>query len=403
MKPTSNSSRRQFLARAATLGSLACLDARTLARAADAPASAPKLRGAVIGHTGRGDYGHGMDMALANRPDIELLAVADPDDAGRAKAAARIKVARHYADYRELLAQEKPQIVALAMRQSDQHHAIGLAALRAGANIYSEKPFTTTLAEADELLAEAASRNLRIAVAHQMRIAPNIVHLKQAISAGLIGDLVEIRAHGKQDTRAGGEDMMVLGSHLFDLMRLFAGDPQWCSARVLHAGRDITRADARTVRDNIGLVAGDEIFAQFAFANGINATFTSRQKLREQLGNWGLELIGTRGIARINANIPPHIFLLKTSGWKSDGKADEWRHIPDDPTLNLPASALGFAAANTRVVDDLLAAIRERRDPACSGLNAARAIEMVHAVYHAALTGQRVSFPLKIRAHPLAA
>jgi len=43
-----------------------------------------------------------------------------------------------------------------------------------------------------------------------MRLAPNILALKQAIDTGLIGDLLEIRAHGKQDHRAGGEDLVVL-------------------------------------------------------------------------------------------------------------------------------------------------------------------------------------------------
>ena len=406
--PTSPPSRREFLA--TTAAGLAATALPNFSLAADPapapPAPAPpaaKFRAAIFGHTGRGDYGHGMDAVFNDRPDVEVVAVADPEPAGRAKAVARTKAPRHYADYRELLAQEKPQLVSLALRHSDQHHALGLAALQAGAHIYSEKPFTTTLAEGDELLALAAQKNLRIAVAHQMRLAPNVVHLQQAIAAGLLGDLVEIRAHGKQDARAGGEDMIVLGSHLFDLLRLFAGDPVSCSARVLQGGRDITAADAREVRDRVGLIAGDEVLAQFAFANGVHASFTSRAKLREHVGHWGLEIIGTKGVARLNANIPPHIFILKTTGWKTDGRADEWRPLESDPSLTLPAATQGFTAANARVVDDLLQSIRDRREPACSGHNALRAIEMVHAVYHAALTARRVPLPLTLRTHPLAA
>lgn len=399
--PPATTSRREFLL--STAAALATTALPLVTRAAAPAPAGLKLRAAIIGHTGRGDYGHGMDICFSNRPDVEVVAVADPDPAGRAKAAARIPAPRQYADYRELLAQEKPQLVSLAPRHSDQHHAMGLAALQAGAHIYSEKPFTSTVAEADELLALATQKNLRIAVAHQMRLAPNVVHLKQAIDSGLLGELLEIRAHGKQDARAGGEDMIVLGSHLFDLMRLFAGDPVWCSARVLQAGRDITPADAREVRDRVGLVAGDEIMAHFAFASGVNASFTSRAKLREHVGHWGLEIIGTKGAAKLNANIPPHIFVRKTTGWKPDGRTDEWRPLESDPTRTMPASAQGFTAANTRVVDDLLQAIRDRREPACSGHNAMRAIEMVHAVYHAALAARRVALPLALRTHPLAA
>src|SRR5437899_7074451 len=171
-----------------------------------------------------------------------------------------------------MLEREKPQLVSVAPRWTDQHHAMALAGLRAGAHVYLEKPITRTLAEADELLEVANRAGLKIAVAHQMRLAPNILFLKKSLEEGLIGELLEIRAHGKQDQRAGGEDLIVLGVHLFDLMRFFADDPLWCAARVLHDGHEITLADAHPATENIGLVAGDEIFAQFAFPRGVNAT-----------------------------------------------------------------------------------------------------------------------------------
>ena len=393
MHADETSSRREFL-----FATAAALAAPALFRAADAP----KFKAAIIGHTGRGDYGHGLDIIFHDRPNVELVAMADANAAGLEKMAAKLKAPRSYADFRVMLEKERPQLVCVAPRQADQHHAMALAALGVGAHVYSEKPFLPTLAEGDEVLALAEQRGLRIAVAHQMRLAPNIVHLQQRVTAGLLGELLEIRAWGKQDARAGGEDMMVLGTHLFDLMRLFAGDAQWCTARVTQAGRDITPADAHLTKDNVGLVAGDEVSAQFGFGNGVTGTFTSRAKLREQAGGWGLELIGSKGAARILANIPPLVYVQQSTGWKADGKSDEWRKLPDDPTLNLPANAQGFPAANARVVDDWLAAIAARRAPACSGQNAMRAVEMVMAVYHAALTARRVALPLTRRTHPLA-
>ena len=62
----------------------------------------------VIGHTGRGDYGHNLEMALLDQPGIEVTAVADPDTAGRSKAAARLNVKNSYADYREMLEKSVP-------------------------------------------------------------------------------------------------------------------------------------------------------------------------------------------------------------------------------------------------------------------------------------------------------
>ncbi len=386
MNPPMN---RRVFARRIGLAALAAPS--LLHAAADAP-----LTAAVIGHTGRGDYGHGLDAIFQNRVGLKLVALADPDDAGRARAVKKISAPRQYADYRELLEKERPNLVSVAMRHADHHHAIVLAALRAGAHVYCEKPFTTTPAEADELLREAEARKLKIAVSHTMRMMPVISRLKQALREGLIGDLVELRAYGKQDTRAGGEDMMVLGTHLFDLMRLFAGDPQSCSARVLWQGKDVVATDGRLVKDNVGLVAGDEVFAQFSFANGVNATFTSAGKLRETFGHWGIEVLGSKGVARINCDVSPNVFLRQSTRWQISGKTDEWKPLDATLVKSPPEHNLG-------PVGDWLDAIAKNREPECSGRNGARAVEMVMAVYHAAMSKSRVPFPLESRTHPLLA
>jgi predicted dehydrogenase len=188
--------------------------------------------------------------------------------------------------------------------------------------------------------------------------------------------------------------MMVLGSHLFDLMRLFLGDPLGCTARVLWHGRDITSADRRIVKDNVGYVAGDQVFAQFTFPNGVNATFTSDSKLRETAGHWGIEFFGGKGAARINCDIAPNVFVRHSTQWKAEGRTDSW--VPLDSILiQSPPHNLG-------PVGDWLDAIAKNREAECSGRNGARAVEMVMAVYHAALSGKRMLFPLAVRLHPLA-
>ena len=392
--PTRKVTRRRVLH-----GTVAAATSVSLVRmgiASDEPRAG--LTAAVIGYTGRGDYGHGLDVVFNDVPGVKVVAIADPDPGGRAKAAERCGAARQYADYREMLGKEKPALVSVAPRWSDQHAAMATAALGAGAHVIMEKPIAPTLAEADAIVSEADRRKLKAAVAHQMRLAPQVLHLKKSIDDGLIGDLLHLDAWGKQDGRAGGEDMIVLGSHLFDLMRFFAGDARWCTARVLHGGRDITPADARTVKEQVGPVAGDEIYAQFAFDRGVSAAFHSRAKLREQTGHWGIELIGSKGSARLLADIAPRVFVSKPTAWSDAGRADAWQPLllPGTP----PAS--DTAAANRRVVDDWLDAIRKDREPACSARAATKSLEMIMGVYHAALSGARVVFPLKDRHHPLA-
>lgn len=384
-------SRREFLVLGAA-GATAWVSGPARAQA---PAPAPgALKAAVIGHTGRGDYGHGMELAFAGDPGIEVVGVADPDATGRAAAMKRAGAARGYADYRELLEREKPSLVSLAMRQADQHHEIGLACLRAGAHVYCEKPFARSPEECDALLAEAARRGLRVAVAHTMRVTAPVLGLRRALRDGLIGELAEMRAYGKQDARAGGEDMMVLGSHLFDLFRLFAGDPAWVTARVLARGRGITVADRRQVKDNVGWVAGDQIFAQFGFGGGVHATFTSDARLRETAGHWGIEFHGSKGVARLNGDIAPNAFVRAGGKWSPGGRDDGWKPL-DGKWLRESGEPAGGLPG------DWLAAVRQGREAACSGRDGAWAVEMVAGVYRAALGGDRRVFPLPERAHPL--
>ena len=395
---SANMTRRRFLGHSFSLAALAAVPIHA---AEEVKGSGRMLRAAIIGHTGHGNYGHDHDLIFNGRENITVVAVADPDPAGRAQAAARSHALRSYAEYHQMLEKEKPDLVCVAPRWTDEHHNMALAALHVGAHIYLEKPITQTLAEADELLTLAARRGRKVVVAHQMRLAPNILALKQVVEQGLLGDLLEVRAHGKQDHRAGGEDLLVLGVHLFDLMRFFAGNPLWCSAWISQAGHEITPEDAHAATENIGRVAGDEIVAQFGFAKGIQAIFVSRAKHREPAGNWGMEINGTKGSVRILMEMVPRIYTLDDGTWTPQGKTSHWRLWEQDPTLDWVESERGFSRANERVVNDWLSAINQDREPVCGGYAGMKALEMAMAVFAAGLARSRVALPLKDRQHPL--
>src|SRR5206468_12082759 len=107
--------RRHFLCTAA---------ASTLAFGARA--AEPRLRVAVIGHTGKGDYGHGLNTMWLSMPETEIVGVADADATGLAGALKKLKVTAGFADYRELLAKTKPDIVAVCPRQAGEHRDMAL-------------------------------------------------------------------------------------------------------------------------------------------------------------------------------------------------------------------------------------------------------------------------------------
>lgn len=365
------------------------------------------LKAAIIGHTGAGDYGHGIERIFAGMPNVSVVAVADPDDAGRAKAKAASGAVRDYADYRTMLGKEKPDLVAVAPRWATEHHAMSMAALESGAHLYLEKPFTITLAEADDILRLAKDKQLRVAVAHVTRMAPMVRRLDAALREGLIGEVLEIHTVGKMEDRAGGQDMMVLGLHVFDLARLFGGEVQWCQARIRHRGKPATLADAReSPTDKVGQVVGDDIFASFAMDSGVNVTFRSRVGLEKAAGPFGMEIIGAKGIVRLNSGFAPTISILndphraattRTENWK------DWNGGVDPATETTFEGLTGYDASHRRVVRDWLNAIAENREPLGSGERAMKAIEMAHGVFQAGITGQRVEFPLVKRTHPLVA
>jgi predicted dehydrogenase len=173
---------------------------------------------AVIGRTGKGNYGHGLDVVWKALDNVEVVAVADEDDKGRAAAAQRLGARAAYADYREMLDKERPHIVSVADRWLDRHRDMVVACARAGASVFLEKPFARTLAEADEMVTACEMHHVKLAIAHQTRYSPRLRVVRDLIGAGRLGDVLELRARGKEDSRGGGEDLMVLGTHLMDLI-----------------------------------------------------------------------------------------------------------------------------------------------------------------------------------------
>lgn len=357
----------------------------------------------VIGHTGRGNYGHGIDQAFCGLPGADIVAVADPDNDGRGKALARTGAPRGYADYREMLEKERPHVVAVGPRWTDQREAFLMAAIHAGAKaIYTEKPFAKSLDEADRVLTAAERRGVRIAVAHQNRAFPGPRVVKAGIAAGKIGRLRTLKAYGKQDRRGGGQDLMVLGTHMLDLMRFLAGDARWCNARVTVGGRDAMPADVRPAEEEAGLIAGDDIIATYAFDNGVTGSYESARADDEGKGNYfRMEISGTAGTYSIRSNPTMPIYYYPRPIPLPD-EPNRWEAAPPESVpVDVPPGAHGLFAANQVLASDLLEALEEGRKPLSAGEDARAALEMIMAVYASHAAGQRVSLPLAQRQHPL--
>lgn len=123
------------------------------------------LRLAVVGagHLGR------IHARLAPQVEgVELVAVVDPSPEARSLAEAECK-APVLSDYHDLLGNIDAAVVATPTRF---HHSVGMDLLQHGVHLFVEKPITTTVAEADELLACAKKQGVVFQVGHIERFNP---------------------------------------------------------------------------------------------------------------------------------------------------------------------------------------------------------------------------------------
>ncbi|MBM78963.1 MAG: 3-chlorobenzoate-3,4-dioxygenase [Planctomycetaceae bacterium] len=278
--------RRSFIATAST-----AFVASQVSAAADR-----QRRVAVIGHTGRGNYGHGLDVVWQKIPGTEIVGVADANQAGLDKALDRLKIKRGFKDYRTMLNELRPEFVSVAPRHVDQHLEMTLAAIQSGVKgLYVEKPFCRTPAEADRLLKAADESGAKIAVAHRNRYHPVLPIIEKLVANGEIGRLLEIRGHGLGDGRGGGQDLWVLGSHVFNLFHHFGGEPKSCSAFVLQNGKPVTKKDVVTGPEGVGLLAGNEIHARWLLSKGLVASYTTFTHDGSNKTGYAAHLVGTKG------------------------------------------------------------------------------------------------------------
>jgi len=363
----------------------------------------PKYRVAVIGRTGKGNYGHSLDTVWLKCDRAEIVAVADENEAGRAAAAKRLQAKNAYGDYKQMLEKEKPQIVSVADRWPDCHRDMVIACAEHGASIFLEKPAAQTLQQADEMIAACEKHHVKCAVAHQTRYSPRVKVVKELIGRGTIGDVLELRGHGKEDRRGGGEDLMVLGTHTFDLMRHLVGDAKWCFARIQQGGRKAVAGDVRQAGEQIGPILGDHITATYGFEGlAVGHFFTHVAKAGANTRYW-LEVRGTKGVIHIGFGILPVAYLCADpSGMFGKSKA-EWQEITSAGLGKPePLTTKELDNGNVLIVNDLIEAIEKDRTPLDSLHDGRAALEMILAVYESHRLERVVELPLKNRKHPLA-
>ncbi len=364
---------------------------------------AKKYRVGIIGATGKGNYGHGVDKAFTKLPNVEIAAVADADPAGLEAAQKRVAAKAAYGDYREMLQREKLDIVAICPRWIDQHHDMLIAAAEAGCHVYMEKPFCRNLIECDDVLQNLEMRHLKLGIAHVSQYSPVLDAVLKVIKAGEIGDVLEIRGRGKEDRRGGGEDLWVLGSHVFGLMRSLAGGhPKSCTATVLQGGIPITEKHIAPAAEGIGLLTGDHIQARYDFENNIVGFFGSKKDMGGRPSRFGLQVFGSKGVIEMTSGYLAPAHILRDSSWSPGRTGKSWEVITSNgigkPETRTDGS---YEGGHIAAINDLIGSIEDEGPTRCTAEDCRGIIEMIAAIFESQRVGGTVALPLKTRVNPL--
>jgi predicted dehydrogenase len=364
---------------------------------------AKKYRVGIIGATGRGDYGHAVDVAFRKVEAAEIVAVADANEAGRSEAQKRNGAKAAYASYRDMFAKEKLDVAAVCPRWIDQHHDMLIAAAEAGCHVYMEKPFCRTLKECDAVVNALDMRHLKLGIAHVSQYSPVLETVKKVIADGTIGDLLEVRGRGKEDARGGGEDLWVLGSHVFGLMRSIAGGSATsCYATVMQEGKPVTKAQVREGPEGIGPLAGDHVQATYAFPKGVAGYFASRKGMAGRPTRFAIQVFGSQGVIELESGYGVKAALLRDSSWSPGRSGVKWETITSAGIGKPePRTDGNYEGGHVAAITDLIDAIEKGRETKCSARDCTAIIEMIAAVFESHRVSRPVELPLKTRVNPL--
>ena len=345
---------------------------------------------------GFGVVGLGMGqhhaMAITNAKGAKLVAVCDVDEERLNKVVAQYGC-RGYAEYKELLADEAVEVVAVCT-PSGMHVDMALEAVALGKHLIVEKPVDVRAEKIERLIQAGRDAGVKMQAIFQSRTVPLHRRMKEAISGGRLGKVIGVHAmlpwyrkqsyyegpHGSwKGTWAmdGGGSLMNQGVHTVDLL-------QWLVGRV----RSVMGAFGVYAHE---IEAEDTSVAVLKFENGALGTLSTTTCTYPGLPQTVL-IYGDRGTICVEEG------ALKV--WKIQGEqeAEEEQQMlnlygpkekRDAEGVSSDPMALS-ATGHQGEVEDLVEAIWTDREPYISIESAKHAVEIVNAIYESGRTGREV-------------
>jgi len=321
------------------------------------------------GHVSR--YHHAAIAALSRR-GARLVAVATRSATNYTAIQSRFDAPGM--SFSEICDHPEVDVVAICT-PSGEHAAQAMAAARAGKHLIVEKPMTTRLATADEMMAACEAHRRLLAVAFQRRTQPLFRRLKTLLAEGRFGEplmanlvLPYQRDHAYYTdvpwrgtwAQDGGGVLMNQGIHLIDILLWLWGDPVDVQAMASTRLRPIETEDTAAVL--------------LRFSDGALATITATTAVSPGFSH-RLELFGTRGGVRIEGDVVVDCRL-------TDGDGMKYFYPPID--IRSPWNEGDKAAGHIALYDNFIDAVSSGAPLVCDGRQGRRSLKILCEAYAAA-------------------
>jgi scyllo-inositol 2-dehydrogenase (NADP+) len=213
-----------------------------------------------------------------------------------------------------------PQVdLVVIATPNESHFPLAQRALLAGKNVVVDKPFTTTVAEAQELIALAKKARLLLSVFHNRRWDADFLTVRQLFRKNLLGEVMHFESHfdrfrpqvqNRWRERAGpGSGVWFdLGSHLADQALQLFGAPDY-----IHADLAVQRPGAATT-DYFHVVMEYNVSRVILHASSLVAAETARFKLHGTCGSYIKYGLDTQEEALKRGKVPG------SAGWGRDAR-----------------------------------------------------------------------------------
>lgn len=277
--------------------------------------------------------------ALPN--DYQVVGVANTSLASAQRAADAFGLPHAFENAQALVSSPEIDLVVVTVKVS-HHHELVMAALNAGKHVYCEWPLGNGLAEARELADLAEAKGRVAAIGTQMRVAPEVVYLRQLIADGYVGEVLSTTlvgsggqwgaetdaAHAYLYDKGNGATLLSIPlGHTLAGLREVLGDFDDLSARM------IKRRDSVYVTDTgvtLPTTSAEQVLVQGALESGTAVSIHYRGGMSRGT-NFLWEINGTEGDIQVTGAIG-HAQLTQLSISGANGDATELAPLTPPPS-----------------------------------------------------------------------